>query len=711
MSEEMFGEAIRALKSGQRRRARDLLTRLLKTEPNNADYWLWMSATVDTEKEQVFCLQKALKIDPNSIPARRGLVLMGALTPEAAALPPAPSLDEFTPTLPAMKAAGRVGDFFARPRNREILLITLASLVAVVAIGALLIAIFAPQVFRPPRVVVVTSTVPPTLSPTATATATATATVEPCRPPDDPNPATPLAAYWCLTQTPAPPPVPTADTPAEDYASLVRLYTAGLSGDTGAWSQVLAKTALLRRDQVLSNDPTVYFFEAEALRSTGQYQAAIASYREALDRNNALAPAHLGKALAELAAENTNAAGRSLDAAVAADPASVAAHLARAEFLEARGDVAGALTELEAAQALAPDSPATLSRLALAYSTAGRAVEAQALAEQALAQDPGQVIAWYAQGRAAYTLSDYGAAQRAFSLSIPYLVDAAAFAQWFPITAALGAGDLAAGEALYFAGVTQAALADPEAALATLDAALARRPTGLPRALLARGQLHLAAARYAEAQADFGAAIPQFQRAGADTAGLVDALVGRGQARLALTPPRPDQALTDFRQAAELAPDRFDAALGLGQAQVLSGRATDAVTSLTVALGLAPADPQRAQVFWWRSQAFLALEQRADLIADLESLAALTASDGLAPTAVARLTEVGPLVSPTSPATGTPTATRAAAGSATPTRTRTPTPPATPGAAAQGTGYPAGTPAGGYPAPAGTASPTRSRTP
>src|SRR5690242_1239963 len=95
MAGEMFDEAVQAIRDGQRLRAKDLLTRLIKVDQSKPDYWLWMSAAVDTEKEQVFCLQNVLKLDPNSVPARRGLVVLGALRPEEAGLP-APNVLEDT---------------------------------------------------------------------------------------------------------------------------------------------------------------------------------------------------------------------------------------------------------------------------------------------------------------------------------------------------------------------------------------------------------------------------------------------------------------------------------------------------------------------------------------------------------------------------------------------------------------------------------------
>ena len=44
----LLQEATEALRKDDRARARDLLTRLLKTDQNNAMYWVWLSAAVDT---------------------------------------------------------------------------------------------------------------------------------------------------------------------------------------------------------------------------------------------------------------------------------------------------------------------------------------------------------------------------------------------------------------------------------------------------------------------------------------------------------------------------------------------------------------------------------------------------------------------------------------------------------------------------------------
>ena len=75
----VFQEAVDALRGGDKTKARELLTGLLKTDQNNATYWIWMSALVDTPKERIYCLQTAFKLDPENITAKRGLILHGAL--------------------------------------------------------------------------------------------------------------------------------------------------------------------------------------------------------------------------------------------------------------------------------------------------------------------------------------------------------------------------------------------------------------------------------------------------------------------------------------------------------------------------------------------------------------------------------------------------------------------------------------------------------
>ena len=75
----LLNEAIEALRIDDKARAKDLLTRLIKVDQKNANYWVWLSAAVDSDKERIFCLQNAYKLDPGNEAARRGLVIFGAL--------------------------------------------------------------------------------------------------------------------------------------------------------------------------------------------------------------------------------------------------------------------------------------------------------------------------------------------------------------------------------------------------------------------------------------------------------------------------------------------------------------------------------------------------------------------------------------------------------------------------------------------------------
>jgi hypothetical protein len=75
---------------GQRSRARDLLTRLLRTDQSNPQYWLWMSAVVDSNPEKVFCLQNVLRLEPDSQAAKLGLLMHGALHASTSVTPVAP---------------------------------------------------------------------------------------------------------------------------------------------------------------------------------------------------------------------------------------------------------------------------------------------------------------------------------------------------------------------------------------------------------------------------------------------------------------------------------------------------------------------------------------------------------------------------------------------------------------------------------------------
>ena len=72
-------EAVDALRDGNKARAREMLTELIKHDQNNVEYWVWLSGAMETPKEKVYCLQTAIKLDPENVAAKRGLTLLGVL--------------------------------------------------------------------------------------------------------------------------------------------------------------------------------------------------------------------------------------------------------------------------------------------------------------------------------------------------------------------------------------------------------------------------------------------------------------------------------------------------------------------------------------------------------------------------------------------------------------------------------------------------------
>lgn len=69
-------EGISAAKAGQCDRARELLTRFVEQDEENAQAWLWLSGVVDSLEDREVCLENVLALDPDNDAARRGLAQM-----------------------------------------------------------------------------------------------------------------------------------------------------------------------------------------------------------------------------------------------------------------------------------------------------------------------------------------------------------------------------------------------------------------------------------------------------------------------------------------------------------------------------------------------------------------------------------------------------------------------------------------------------------
>ena len=63
--------AITTIRAGNTAIGRELLTELLKENPQHEDAWMWMTAVVQTQERRLYCLERVLKINPNNETARR----------------------------------------------------------------------------------------------------------------------------------------------------------------------------------------------------------------------------------------------------------------------------------------------------------------------------------------------------------------------------------------------------------------------------------------------------------------------------------------------------------------------------------------------------------------------------------------------------------------------------------------------------------------
>ncbi|HEY6072743.1 MAG TPA: tetratricopeptide repeat protein, partial [Anaerolineales bacterium] len=284
--DNMFEEAVEALRHGNKARARELLTLLLKTEQSNATYWVWLSAAVDNQKERLYCLQTALKLEPENASAKRGLILLGALPPDETTQP-------FSLNRPRAWEQKLLLDHEipASTRTGRSPLIRLGGIaLAGVVLFALIFFAFR---LRPQgsRQLAPVFTAGP--SPTFTTTPTLLGGVADLPTPTFIGP-TPLWALLKATYTPTPFYISTQRQPqSSDQFRVAR--DAYRRGDWEGFIQNMQQIARLEPESA-----DVYYFIGEGYRFQGDSNAALNSYNEALKINNQFGPAYLGLARARL---------------------------------------------------------------------------------------------------------------------------------------------------------------------------------------------------------------------------------------------------------------------------------------------------------------------------------------------------------------------------------------------------------------------------
>ena len=407
----MLQEAIDAVRQGQRRRARDLLTRLIRADQSDPEYWLWMSSVVDSLKERKYCLEMVLRLDPDNRQARQGLVLMGAAAPPPG-LAPSPVIrrnwkvaEEEIPKPHGLKA------IWANPVLRSALIIGMAVILIGIIVGVVFWSGRASNVRA--WVPTVTAGPPPTFTPTPTLISNGRQP-SPTVIPLDAGP-TPLAIVLNLNYTPTPMYVATPHPISEAFRAGQRAFD---RGDLA--------TALRFMEQASQIDPNaadIIYTIGEIQRRKGDYLEALASYNQAIDTNPRFSPAYLGRALTNLALDQPDSVKQDLDMAIKQDDQFGEAYLQRAAYWLEQGDIEAAQKDLDRLEELLPDSawlPLYRSEIALAQNEPELALE---LARQANQTDQTLLPGYLVLGKAYLVNGSYREAVRTMETFTLYLPD------------------------------------------------------------------------------------------------------------------------------------------------------------------------------------------------------------------------------------------------------------------------------------------------
>ncbi len=326
--DRILEEAISAIQNGQKGRARDLITRLLRKDPARVDYWLYMSAVVETPKERIFCLENVLKYDPGNETAANGLVMLGAMQPSREK-PPVRPVNERTWDITEMFSGDSVAKPAAQERTRMPLAQTMTLiLVAVVSVVLLLVGVIGNPFYVPTPIANAGGPNMGTRAPLITAgpspTYLPTKTPQGGVPTDNPLKPTALRIVLEETFTPTPRYV---DTPHPN----VEAYQAGLrSIEAGNYASAIA--LFDQAKDVVGDTIDIKYYIALARLLNTEYETAKRDFSLIIQADDTFAPAYVGRAMAQLGIKGDSNVAADLYKAVALDPNYIEGYLAIAAF-------------------------------------------------------------------------------------------------------------------------------------------------------------------------------------------------------------------------------------------------------------------------------------------------------------------------------------------------------------------------------------------
>jgi len=455
----MFQDAVDALRRGDKARAKQQMTLLLKAEQTNATYWVWMSATVDSAKERIYCLQTALKLDPENTTAKRGLILLGAL-------PPDENVQPFPINRPrAWEEKLLLSHEQPKPKGlKAVIANPAARLAGIVVVGLLVVSGVVLGFMLPGRnaaLFQITNTPGP--SPTFTFTptfinATAQATPTFLGP-------TPLWMLLPATYTPTPLYVNTPRAPqsGDQYRAAKDAYA---RQDWDGFISSMELVATLEPDAA-----DIYYMIGEGYRFKGNAREALSNYNHALELDENFGAAYLGLARARLLQDPGANVEQLFDLAIELDPNFGEIYLERARYFLEHNDPEAALVDLGRADERMPNSPAVYLAYADAYIAIDDIEQALEAAEKASELDKTSLEAYLLLGELYIADGQYQNAIGELETYVPYETeDSRAFAL--------------IGQAYYELG-------DYENSIKNLNEAFLLNPTGLRRFSYYRGMSYL----------------------------------------------------------------------------------------------------------------------------------------------------------------------------------------------------------------------------
>ena len=144
-TDDLLQKGIHAAKDNRIVEARSILKQVIALDPRNEMAWLWLSGTVETDKQRIACLENVLTINPNNQIAQKGL---SVLKRQSATIKPLPG-DTESPTpakavqVPApgtaVKLTAKSRQSTAKP-NRKLSASTIGCLITIIGLIIMVIA-------------------------------------------------------------------------------------------------------------------------------------------------------------------------------------------------------------------------------------------------------------------------------------------------------------------------------------------------------------------------------------------------------------------------------------------------------------------------------------------------------------------------------------------------------------------------------------------